>query len=124
LRLNLDLSERAEALIAVNTRLHAEMAQRQGAEHQLHQAQKMEALGQLTGGIAHDFNNLLTAVIGNLEFAQRRAGGNPHLTRSLNAALRAAERGATLTRMRRQLVDPKSSQWSMAEGNSLVAAVT
>jgi len=44
----------------------------------------------------HDFNNLLTAVIGNLEIAQKRAGSDPHFTRSLGAALSAAERGATL----------------------------
>ena len=74
LRLNLDLSDRTgeltqrtEKLVAVNTQLEAEIAQREVAENQLHHAQKLEALGQLTGGIAHDFNNLLTAVIGNLE---------------------------------------------------------
>jgi signal transduction histidine kinase/CheY-like chemotaxis protein len=103
LRLNLDLSERTEELtrrteqlIAVNTRLQAEIAQRQATENRLHQAQKMEALGQLTGGIAHDFNNLLTAVIGNLELAQKRIGGDPHAARLLEASLTAAERGATL----------------------------
>jgi len=103
LRLNLDLSRRTNQLtkrtaelVTVNTRLEAEIAQREAAENQLHQAQKLEALGQLTGGIAHDFNNLLTAVIGNLELAQKRIGADLHTTRLLEASLSAAERGATL----------------------------
>jgi len=103
LRLNLDLSKRTEELTqrtedlaAVNARLQAEIAQREAAENQLHQAQKMEALGQLTGGIAHDFNNLLTAVIGNLELAQKRISDDPQTTRLLGASLSAAGRGATL----------------------------
>jgi signal transduction histidine kinase/ActR/RegA family two-component response regulator len=103
LRLNLDLSERTdeltrrtEQLVAVNTQLQAEIAQREDAENRLHQAQKMEALGHLTGGIAHDFNNLLTAVTGNLELVQKRASGDPTVARPLSAALSAAERGATL----------------------------
>src|SRR6516164_7408662 len=118
-RLNLNLSDRTEELtrrtnelIEVNTRLKEEMAQREAIENQLHQAQKMEALGQLTGGIAHDFNNLLTAVIGNLELAQKRAGDDPYTTRLLESALSAAERGATLVRdllafARRQPLQPK-----------------
>jgi len=120
LRLNLDLSERTkeltqrtEELIAVNRRLEAEIAQREAAENQLRQAQKMEALGQLTGGIAHDFNNLLTTVIGNLELAQTRIRGEPRITRLLEAALKAAGRGATLVRdlltfARRQPLHPSA----------------
>ena len=120
LRLNLDLSERTgelahrtEELTTLNSRLEAEISQRKIAENQLHQAQKMEALGQLTGGIAHDFNNLLTAVIGNLELAQKRSGSDPHTAGLLEAALSAAERGATLikdllTFARRQPLHPKA----------------
>jgi signal transduction histidine kinase/CheY-like chemotaxis protein len=120
LRLNLHLSERTEELTqrteeltALNARLEGEIAQRKVAENQLHQAQKMEALGQLTGGIAHDFNNLLTAVIGNLELAQKRTGSDPHTAGLLGAALSASERGATLikdllTFARRQSLHPRA----------------
>src|SRR3981081_3197752 len=62
------------------------------------QAQKMEAIGQLTGGIAHDFNNLLMAVLGSLELARKRLPADERLAALINNAILGAQRGAVLTK--------------------------
>ena len=90
------VDERTRELGAANDRLTAEIAERERAEARLLQAQKMEAIGQLTGGIAHDFNNLLTAVIGSLDLLLRRTE-DQKIRRLASMALQAGERGATLT---------------------------
>ena len=84
------------------------------AEEQLRQAQKMEAVGQLTGGIAHDFNNLLQGINGSLELVSRRLrrGESEGLERFIAVAMGAADRAAALTHRllafsRRQPLDPK-----------------
>jgi signal transduction histidine kinase len=84
---------------------------------QFAQAQKMEAVGQLTGGVAHDFNNLLTVIVGNLEIAQRHLeswteGPAERLRRVINNAMRGAQRATTITQRllafsRKQPLDPK-----------------
>lgn len=90
------VQDRIAELNAVNTALKAEITQRRKAETALLQAQKMEAVGQLTGGLAHDFNNLLTAVVGNLDLIKARAS-DQRIIRLAENAYKAAERGAKLT---------------------------
>src|SRR5262249_7259948 len=99
-------------------RVEAEVAKRMRAEEALRQAQKMEAIGQLTGGVAHDFNNLLQVVLGNLDTLRRRVGATPvpprsEIMRPVDAAMRGAERAANLTQRllafsRRQPLEPGS----------------
>jgi PAS domain S-box-containing protein len=90
-----------EQLRALNETLEARVAKeisvRRQTEAALQQAQKMEAIGQLTGGIAHDFNNLLMAVMGSLELLARRMPADPQLTRLVANAMEGARRGSALT---------------------------
>ncbi len=78
-------------------RVEQEVAERQLVEDALRQAQKMEAIGQLTGGVAHDFNNLLMAILSSLELLRKRVSTEPDLVRLLDNSVEAAERGASLT---------------------------
>jgi PAS domain S-box-containing protein len=102
------------ALTDVTARRRAEAALR-ASEERLHQAQKMEAVGQLTGGIAHDFNNMLQGIGGSLELMERRIaqGRTEELGRYITAARQAVDRAAGLTyRMlafaRRQSLQPRN----------------
>ncbi len=95
----------------ITQRIKAEEKLRR-ADEQIRQAQKMEAVGQLTGGIAHDFNNLLGVIIGNLEIMTDELGNDEATTRLLDGALQAALRGVDMTNRllafsRRQALQPE-----------------
>lgn len=91
------VADRTHELTAANERLVEEARSRATAEDRLRQAQRMDAVGQLTGGIAHDFNNMLAVVIGSLDLLKRRVGDDPKLLRLIDNAHEGAERAATLT---------------------------
>jgi signal transduction histidine kinase/ActR/RegA family two-component response regulator len=91
--------ERTRELSQAYEQLKAESAERESAEAQLRQVQKMEAVGQLTGGIAHDFNNMLAVVVGGLDLARRKlTGRRREVEFHLDNAMEGATRAAALTR--------------------------
>ena len=102
---------------------YAETERREVAEQALRQAQKMEAVGQLTGGVAHDFNNLLTIIIGNLGIAKRGVV-EARAERALDNALTGAQRAAQLTQRllafsRRQPLNPRA-----VDANKLILSMS
>jgi signal transduction histidine kinase/ActR/RegA family two-component response regulator len=91
--------ERTRELSQAYEQLKTESAEREAAEAQLRQVQKMEAVGQLTGGIAHDFNNMLAVVVGGLDLARRKlTGRRREVEFHLDNAMEGATRAAALTR--------------------------
>ena len=136
-RSNLELArirrEAAEQLRALNEsleqRVSEEIAERLRTEEALRQAQKMEAVGQLTGGVAHDFNNLLTAITGGAETVRRLLPEKlgPHeerIRRAVRMIEEGSQRAATLTQRllafaRRQALDPRP-----LDMNRLVASMS
>jgi PAS domain S-box-containing protein len=97
-----DLVEARNALLRSNEELEALVQarthEREVALSQLHEAQKMESIGQLTGGVAHDFNNLLAVILGSLALLKKSLPDDPRTSRLLEGAIQGAERGATLTK--------------------------
>lgn len=91
-----ELRRSTQELADAGIRLADQIMVRERAEALLHQAQKMEVVGQLTGGLAHDFNNLLMIIGGNLDLIRRRVT-DEHIVRRLEQVLIAVQRGAKLT---------------------------
>ncbi len=105
LNVDIDDQKRAEAALhalneTLEQRVDLAIAEREQAEDALRQAQKMEAIGQLTGGIAHDFNNMLQGVIGSLELLRRRLaqGRIDEAPAVIDLAMQGANRAAALTK--------------------------
>jgi signal transduction histidine kinase/CheY-like chemotaxis protein len=94
---NAELGQRVRERDEALSQLKLEIAERERAEAALLQAQKMEAMGQLTGGIAHDFNNLLQAMSGTLDLIAQKPGNADQVRRWAERGMQAAARGTRLT---------------------------
>ena len=117
--------ERTQELWEANEALRAEAKEREAAEAQLRQVQKMEAVGQLTGGIAHDFNNMLAVVVGGIDLALRRINGpRREVTMHLNNAMDGATRAAALTRRLLSFARSEPLLPERVDGNELIASMS
>jgi len=110
--LEIRVDQRTAELEFTNHQLAGQIVERERAESALRQAQRLEAVGQLTSGVAHDFNNLLMVVLGNIRQMQK-ADLEPGVQRRLQMMAQAAERGAQLTAQmlafsRRQRLEPQA----------------
>ena len=93
----IDAIKESDTLIGF-AKVTRDMTESRAIQDQLHQSQKMEAIGQLTGGVAHDFNNLLTVILGNLDtLSQQVPAEHARWRRAIEQAVRASERAAGLT---------------------------
>ncbi|OXS16799.1 hypothetical protein CGX12_01695 [Zobellella denitrificans] len=106
------LIDRTSHIVGLALERHRQEAAQRALEEQLHHAQRMEAVGQLTGGVAHDFNNLLTVILGNGELLQEQLAREPALAELAQMMVVAAQRGADLTQRllafaRRQALEPQ-----------------
>ena len=132
------VAQRTSALSESNNRLQVEIAERERTEAALHQAQKLQAVGQLAGGIAHDFNNMLATILGSLELMERRLpqGGRPlteaddsRLRNLIERATAAVQRGAHLTSgllafSRRQRLSPRPTDLNRLLGDLIALATS
>lgn len=122
-RANRELEARATALAETNSELNHQMAERAKAEDQLRQAQKMQALGQLTGGIAHDFNNLLTVIQGSADMLTRPAIKAERRQRFAEAIVQAATRAAALTSQLLAFARRQPLQPEVIDVNAMIAGM-
>ena len=100
------------------------VTERKALERKFQQAQKMEAVGQLTGGIAHDFNNLLMVVMGNLQLVEGLVKSDEKATKRIRAAMDAAEKGSDLTRRMLAFSRQQTLQNKELTVNELVLAMS